>query len=234
MPVSTALYAIEGGFDEDDLVAQLSEVQLERSSEHAEGPLRTKFTDVSQTTNGVSCVVQFELESKRSGWDGVAYERERQQSRIRFTNSIADGGVLVIAKADHQDEIASRLLDFFSLGPDPDTSGDTESLGIIRINISESELEDILEDDAAVESRATYDSIDENTDSASLAGVLDEAKTADEFDRRGDKRWVIFESKSFERKVGITVKNNAAVFWGDWDDAEMERYWTRIILPNLG
>jgi len=44
---------------------------------------------------------------------------------------------------------------------------------------------------------------------------------------------VIFESKSFEKKVGITVKNNAVVFWGDWDDAEMERYWNRIVLPNL-
>ena len=230
MPVSTAMYAIEGGFDAENLLSQLSEVELERQPEKVNEPLRTKFNAVSKTTNGVTCAIQFEVETRRSGWNGAEYRKESQQARIRFTDSIGDGGVLVVANADDQTKVASRLLDFFGVGPTPQ---DSRSIGLVRVEISEPELRSILNDDADIESRATYDSIDENTSSASLAGALGESGTARDLDNKGDKRWVIFESKSFEKKVGITVKNNAVVFWGDWDDAEMERYWNRIVLPNL-
>ncbi|WP_435552605.1 hypothetical protein [Natrinema sp. CGMCC1.2065] len=227
------MYEIEGGFDGEDLKSNLSEVQLERRSELADGPLRTRFMEINETTNGISCVIQYEIEIERSGWDGVEYERERHQARIRFTDVIGEGGVLIVAKGDHQSIIASRLIDFFGVGPNPSAAGTADSLGIARVEISEENLKNILSDDGNVESRATYDSIDENTSSASLAGALGDSSPASEFNERGNKRWVIFESLSFERKVGITVKNDAVVFWGDWNDAEMERYWSRIVLPNL-
>src|SRR6056297_1382659 len=107
MPVSTALYEIDGGFDTESLKSNLSEVELERPSNMADGPLRTRFSSINETTNGVTSAIEFEFEEKRSGWDGVEYNRERVQARIRFTDTIGEGGVLIVAKSDHQNEIAS-------------------------------------------------------------------------------------------------------------------------------
>ncbi len=39
MPVSTAMYEIEGGFDAENLLSQLSEVELERQAEKVNEPL---------------------------------------------------------------------------------------------------------------------------------------------------------------------------------------------------
>lgn len=233
MPVSTALYEIDGGFDTESLKSNLSESELERSSDMADGPLRTRFSSINDTTTGVACVIEFEVEERRSGWDGVEYKRERVQSRIRFTDTIGEGGVLIIAKSDNQNKIASRLNDFFEIGPDPESDRVAETMGLEQVDITEEVLRNVLSDDKNVESIATYKSIDENTTSASLSGALGESGPASEFNRRGNKNWVQYESISFEKKIGITVKNDAVVFWGDWDDAEMERYWSRIIIPNL-
>jgi len=233
VPVSTAMYAIEGGFDKEELLSDLPDAELERRSDAAEGPLRTRFREVSETTNGVSCVIQFEVEAKRPTWDGVVHERERNQARIRFTDSVGDGVVFIIAKRDHQNLIASRLLDFFGLGPDPSSDDETDSMGIVRIEISESALHRIVDDDANVETRASYKSIDDSTESAALSGVLNDSDAADRFNDTGTKRWVIFDSTSYERTIGITSKNDAVVFWGDWNDDEMERYWIRIVIPQL-
>lgn len=233
MPVSTAMYAVEGGFDKEELLSDLPDAELERPPDAAEGPLRTQFREVNETTNGVSCVVQFEVEIRRSIWDGVVHERERNQARIRFTDSIGDGVVFIIAKRDHQNLIASRLSDFFRLGLDSSSDDETDSIETFRIEISESALHRIVDDDANVETRASYKSIDDSTESAAVSGVLNDSDAANRFNNTGTKRWVIFDSTSYERTIGITSKNDAVVFWGDWNDDEMERYWVRIVIPQL-
>ncbi len=231
MPTSTVLYEIKDGLDLEDAKERLPEVELSRDGDHLQD-LKTEFNDVRNTDNGLNASIRFQLEEKRGGWDGAKYEKETYQHRIRLLKDVRGiDGVMIIAKADHQPKIASRMIDFFGVGPTRDDPSEGIGMKIVKIHVPD--LQRILDDDAVVESRATYKSIDENTQSASLAGALQESDPAEAFERSGEKRWVIFESKSFEKKVGITTKNDAVVFWGDWSDADMERYWSRVVLPNI-
>ncbi|WP_435332852.1 hypothetical protein [Haloarchaeobius sp. TZWWS8] len=222
-PVSTGLYEVLEGYDIDELQKKIGEVQLSRDEPKVDGPLRTRFDDIHETSTGFSASMAFELPKKRSTWDGREYRREKTTVRVRFTDSVGDGGVLVIGKSDLHSQIESRLLDLFSIEADQ----------IEKVNIDTENILSILDDDCIVESRATYKGVDENTSSASLAGELEESSTAARLEKTGQKVWVIFESKSFERKVGISEKNSSVVFWGNWDDDEMARYWSRIILHHI-
>lgn len=223
MPTSTTMYSVQDGLDFTTLEERLEEAELERQVAELSDPIRTEFSQIEDTTNGTAATIVFELPEKYSGWDGVEHKAVRNQAKIRFTDSFENGGVLVIGKSDLHPKIESRLLDFFEIGPDE----------LEQVEISTDDLESVMSDDSLVESKASYKSVDENTSSASLSGALGESTPASRFNENGDKIWAIYESEAFEKKIGITVENNAVVFWGNLDDSEMERYWTRIVLPNI-
>lgn len=222
-PTSTALYELENGYDIDDLKQRISDIVLERQTPELGDPIRSRFDEVTDTDTGFSSTIVFELPEKKSTWNGVEYQAVRKQVSLRFTDAIGNGGVLVIGKSDLHAKIESRLIDLFEIEPDE----------IDKVDIRTEHIESILEDDRLIESRATYKSVDENTSSASLAGALEESETAERFDEYGNKVWVIYESTSFERKVGISAKNSAVVFYGNWESDEMARYWRRIVLHHV-
>lgn len=228
-PTSTTIYFPPSGYDVSSLQNIIDGVLLERDDEKVSDPLRTEFRNINNTNNGFSAAMRFEVPKKESGWDGAEFGKTTHQSRVRFTNSVGDGGMMIFGKSDLHNEIQSRLDDLlYEHGPSGFNPGELEQIEIDRQNI-----EDILESDRLIESRATYKSLDENTSSASLAGRLEESDTAERFEERGNKVWVIYESESYDRKVGLTSKNNAAVFYGDWNNDEMAIYWYRIILNEF-
>jgi hypothetical protein len=223
-PVSTTLYWIEDDYiDLDYWKENLEDEELEREDPKVEDKLKTKFAAVEATDSGLGATILFQVPEEHSTFDGGEFIKEKKQARIRIGEMDGRFAVFIIAKSELQGEIASRMLDLLDLTPDE----------IEQIEITTENIKEILRDDGEIQSRATYKSVDENTSSASLAGRIGESSPAERMEKLGEKAWVIYESSSFESKIGLTRKSNAAVFYGDWTDDEMARYWRRIILPNL-
>lgn len=221
MPVSWSLHNVETEIDTDELLESLPHYQHVKHHDEITDSLLTDIVDVEENGRSVRCTVRHD-EARRIGSrpGDPSFVPETNRTNVRFYEDLLNGPGFIIAGSagkNAKKEIATIL--------------DVNTTELDQITLSSTAITRIVGQDSEDASFGWWRDIDAHTSSASVTGDIEDSTHAQRISDDGRPIWVIFTSRRFDEKAGISTKK--VVFYGDgWDVNMKDDFVFDVVLNN--
>jgi hypothetical protein len=217
-----SLYTFGDEYDSDELLQQLEGYEAGESHQEVDERLITTIDEVRPTDRGLAFDIEYDyvLPIDVRDQEEPRYIKTTKKTPVRFCEDVMSSG-FVLSGSEHG-MAAGRVSEAIT--------GSAESYD--KVSISETTIAKIVNRDSVDAKYKIWEDIDVFTDMASIKGKIEDSSYSQQFDDYGRPVWVMFDSGSIGRTVGIS-DTGIVLYGSDVSPAEAENYYYDVVLPEI-
>lgn len=225
-PQSCSFIRVSDRLSEDYIQERVRGYESTREVETLEGQeLLTTVNIMESNNHGQVFQVEYDFPQKISvrGQEDPQYVKATAEVKVNYMFDLFSDGIALFGNKQARKSSFGRLAELLEVDPDA-----LEDLSILPQTIA-----DILREDSEHSRYKWWVDIDEVTDAAAIQGAVEDSSYAQQFDARGLPTWVVFDSSTEGRTIGLSTGSLMFYETGEGTIEAMVGYFKREILPRM-
>jgi hypothetical protein len=217
-----SVYRLPNEHDSDDVQERLTDYNSEVYSDDVGETLVTTIGGVKSASREFKFEIEFDYVEKISvrGRDEPLSVKGAKQATGMFCKDLASDGFVLVGP-DRRDAagLVSSAIEGGSDNYDP-------------LNLPPSVIAKVVRNDSEDARYKIWEDIDTFTDLALIGGALEDSTYSQDFDDQGQPIWVMFDSRSTGRLVGVS-RTSIVIYGNGVSPTEIESYYYNSIKPEM-